>query len=336
VRLLRVFCGVVVAVGLLFLTDPKAAGEFSSARAMMDRGDYEGAKKALEKLIKREPDNGEVRYELGKACFFLKEFGDAAKQFKKIVEAGPDSAKYHLWLARCYGMQAATGSKLKALFRARRVPGEYEKAIELDPANLEARFGLLQFHLMAPGVAGGNKEEARKQVEEIARLDESTGHLAAAALYEADKKYEEAEKELLKAVEAKPEDSDNLLWLGMFYQRRGFYDKALATFEKLLEEHPDKHSALYQIGKTSVLAGKNLDRAEECLKEYLGYRSEWGEPDKAAAHWRLGQVYELQGKLDLAEAEWREGLELDPGSRYLKRSLEKLREKGKRRGAQSE
>ncbi|NIM97125.1 MAG: tetratricopeptide repeat protein [candidate division Zixibacteria bacterium] len=49
----------------------------------------------------------------------------------------------------------------------------------------------------------------------------------------------------------------------------------------------------------------------------------------AAAHWRLGMVYDLQGKVDLAIAETEKAVHLDPESKEYKNTLKELKKKKK-------
>jgi predicted TPR repeat methyltransferase len=46
-----------------------------------------------------------------------------------------------------------------------------------------------------------------------------------------------------------------------------------------------------------------------------------GDPTWANTHWRLGQVFEKEGKKDLAVAEWKEALKLAPGFKAAQDSL---------------
>ncbi len=56
----------------------------------------------------------------------------------------------------------------------------FEKTVQLDPNNLDARESLLQFYLQAPSVVGGGKDKAQAQAREIAKRDPARGHLAQA------------------------------------------------------------------------------------------------------------------------------------------------------------
>jgi tetratricopeptide (TPR) repeat protein len=222
-----------------------------------------------------------------------------------------------------------SGSKLKAMFRARKVPACYERAVKLDSTSKEARFSLLQFHLMAPGIAGGDMDVARAQVIEIGKIKVASGYLAEGMLSNAEKDTARAEEYYLKAVEADPEDHDYQMALGMFYLDLKRYDQALRIFEEVYSADPGRSNALYQIGKTCLLSEGDLDRAEESFRTYLQCNIGLGQPSKAAAYWRLGQVEERRGNFDLAEAEWKKGLELNPNFEYIKNSLKRLEKKRK-------
>ncbi len=110
-------------------------------------------------------------------------------------------------------------------------------------------------------------------------------------------------------------------------QRQRKYDQAVEVFENLLEKYPEETLALYQIGRTYVFAEDSLDRAERCFKRYLEVEPRKNTPDWAAAHWRLGMVYELKGELDLAIAELEEALRLDPENKEYQKRLKTVQRK---------
>ena len=320
VVLFLVFC--------LALSQPcRAISDLAEARALSDDGEYEKAREMLEQLAENDEKNAEVMFELGKAWYFLRDYKKATSSLEKAIKIQPDSAKYHLWLGHSFGALTMSGSKLKAMFRARKVPDCYSRAVELDPTSVEARFSLFQFHTMAPGIAGGDKEVARTQIIEIGNLNEASGHLAQAILSFSEKDTAKAEEYYLKAVDVDPEDPDFQMALGMFHLDLKRYDQALEIFEQVYEADPERSNALYQIGKTCLLAERDLDRAEESFRKYLRCKTRLGQPSKAAAYWRLGQIYEVRGDLDGAEAEWKKGLELDSGFEYIKNSLKRLEKK---------
>mgnify|MGYP001564492856 CR=1 FL=1 len=81
---------------------------------------------------------------------------------------------------------------------------EFERAVELDPNNLEARSDLLEFYLEAPRAFGGGLDKARQQADVIARLSKAEGHSARARIAMKEKRYDHAEREYRAAIHADP------------------------------------------------------------------------------------------------------------------------------------
>ena len=297
-------------------------------KRLLDEQKFEEAKEVLLKVVKQEPENPEANFLLCKVFLILDDHDKSIKYGKKAVKLNDSESDYHLWLGRAHGTQAQKGSKLKALFRAKRAKKEFEKAVEWDSTNVEARFALMQYYLMAPGIAGGDKKKAKKQAEIMQGLDSCYGAWAWALVWQKEKDFDKAETLLRKAVELDTSsDYRATYWLGIFLQEREKYTQAVELFEKLYNEHPDQMAALYQIGRTYVFAKDSLDKAERCFKQYLQVEPKKNAPDWAGAHWRLGMVYDLQGKTDLAIAELEEALKLDPKNKTYKKTLKKLKKK---------
>jgi tetratricopeptide (TPR) repeat protein len=89
-------------------------------------------------------------------------------------------------------------------------------------------------------------------------------------------------------------------------------DSALAEAEKTV---PDDLTPMYRAGVVSTGADGDLPRAERYIRRYFTQEPEPQNPPFAAAHWRLGQVLEKQGRKTEAIAEWQTAVKLDPNSR---------------------
>jgi tetratricopeptide (TPR) repeat protein len=157
---------------------------------------------------------------------------------EKAVKAAPESSEAHLWLGRSYGQKAIKASIFFQMGLARKCKAEFEKAVALDPKNVDARYDLVSFHVNAPGIAGGSLDKAREQAAEIARLDPVRGHIAAGAVFSSEKKWPEAEVEYRRALDLKP-DSANLHWrLGRLFEKQGRKDDAKAEWREALKLEP--------------------------------------------------------------------------------------------------
>ena len=123
----------------------------------------------------------------------------------------------------------------------------------------------------------------------------------------------------------KPDDANVYYQIGMLYQKIKQYKKAFQNFEKAVEIDPEAMDAFYQIGRTGVFSGENLDRSIESLKKYLLSEPKPGHPGHDAAHWRLGMLYEKDGKLNLAIHEYETALQLNPKEEKYKSALSKIK-----------
>ena len=140
-------------------------------------------------------------------------------------------------------------------------------------------------------------------------------------------KIEKVNQIVNKYLNKKPKNAERLLEsIGYFYNDKKNYQQALATFEKLIDLKPDSYNAYYQIGRTAALSGKYLDRGIEGLLEYLKHDPSTGKPSHAAAHWRLGMIYEHKTNKRQAIAEYNESLKLDPNYKSAKEALEKIKQ----------
>lgn len=137
------------------------------------------------------------------------------------------------------------------------------------------------------------------------------------------KKVQSITKEIIKNNPDR--EKDIRMRLGFLCQDKKNYEMAFKTFEELIKDYPDYYSALYQIGRTAVFSGTNLDRGIECLKKYLQHEPEDGQPTLPNAHWRLGAIYEHKADKESAKKEYEAALKLDPDYKAAKDALEKLK-----------
>lgn len=250
---------------------------------------------------------------------------EAVKYAIKAVEIDDSNSQYHYWLGQAYGLKAQKASIFSKFSYAKKCKKEWIKAVELDPENIEARMGLLNYYLQAPGIAGGSNKKAKQQAAEVIKIDPLRGHMAMAQIHEDEKDFSKAEQEYIKATEVNPEDTGPYYSLGYFYQNREKYDKARETFFKILKIDSVDMGAYYQLGRTAVYSGENLKEGITYFKKYLEHKPKLNNPTWAYAHWRLGMVYEKLGNKEQAISEYEKAIELDPDNKEAKESLKKVK-----------
>jgi tetratricopeptide (TPR) repeat protein len=256
--------------------------------------------------------------------------GDAAaaeKQFGAAIAREKDVGLYHLALGQAVGVQAPNASVVRQPFMARRIKSEFEKAIALDPNLLDAREGLIQFHLMAPGIMGGDPDKARAQQREIAKRDAARGRLAEASIAWHARDTVATERALRAAVAAAPDSAAPSIQLASRLASWGRGTEALAALDAFLTRQPQHVGARYQYGRLAVSNGGDLPRAERYFRALIADPS-WTPanfaPSRAAVHARLGDALRLQGKKDAARSEYEAALKLDRQSQLAKDGLKAI------------
>jgi tetratricopeptide (TPR) repeat protein len=324
----KAFSFLVISLSLFQVKSGSAQNyTWDEGKRLFDQEEYAQAKEVLLKVVEKEPENPEVNFLLCKTFLYLGDDDNCVKYGEKAVKLNGSVSNYHLWLGRGYGIQAQNGSKLKAIFRAKKCKGEYEKAVLLDSTNVTARLDLMQYLVMAPGIAGGDKDKAKKQAEILPGIDSLFGAIGW-AVYWGSENATKAENYLREAVRLDTtfhHQASYLLGNLLVEQKR--YPEAVEIYEKLYQQYPLEMNALYQVGKVCVIAKDSLDKAERCFKEYLKTTPKRNNPPLSGAHWRLGMIYDLQGKKELALSELNLAVSMDPKNKEYKKTLEEVKKK---------
>lgn len=310
---MRHIAGVAVVTTLLIVpASPLIAQCAGDAQRAFRTRELEKARTAAQAQVARNPNDAAAHYCMGRVAQADGRSGEAVDWFEKAVRLDDRNAEYHLWLGNALGEEAQKANKLRQPFLARRVKTEFERAVSLDSANLDARHGLIQFYSVAPGIVGGSMEKAHEQAAAVVRLNALRGHVELAQLLEREKDVAGAEREYLAAVSAAPDSMFGYFALGSYYQRQKRWTDAFTTYDKVLARKPDDVVARVQIGRAAAVSGENLDLGERHLASVLASPPEDFPPITASGvHYRLGNIYERQGKTDRARAEYTEAVRLN-------------------------
>jgi tetratricopeptide (TPR) repeat protein len=270
---------------------------------------------------------GRAAYNEGMRLMQQGKFADAETRFERAIAQEGGVGEYHLQLGRAVGAQAMSASVVRQPFMARRIKSEFETAVRLDPSLLDAREGLMQFHLFAPSVMGGDIAEARRQQQEIARRNAMRGQMALAMLAWRNRDTVGTERALRAAVAAAPDSVGPAVSLAQRQAGWGRSAAAFATLDGYLARHPNNLIARYQYGRLAATTGEQLPRAEGYLRSVIADRSwqpsQWI-PSRAAAQARLGDVLRKQGKKEDARAAYTAALALDRDLTIAKEGLRAL------------
>lgn len=240
------------------------AAELDRARQLYQSTAYQEAIQALGRA--QEPASLQL---LGQCYYMLGEFKKASEAFEAALKQKPNDSALHHWLGKAYGRRAETSSFLTAPGYATRARREFEKAVELDPKNVEALTDLFEYYRQAPGFLGGGKDKAERIALRIAAVDPAQGHYTRALLAEQRGDFAAAEDHLRKAAEAAPDQIGRLLDLAQFLCRRGRLRECDAVFAQAERLNPKAPRLLYERADAFIKARRNLDDARTLLEAYL-------------------------------------------------------------------
>lgn len=261
--------------------------EFERARQLYDITEYDQSLKILQAIPAKD---GPVYELMGRNYLMNGEFKKATEVLEKAVAGNPNSSDSYLWLARAYGRRAETSNPFSAVGHASKARQYFERAVQLNPRNLEALNDLLEYYLEAPGFMGGGLDKAQATVTRIAQVDPSEGHWAQSTLDEKRKEYGSAEEQLRRAVELAPHQAGRFMDLAKFLYKQGRYQEADQTFAHAEQLAPNDVKLMYARAESYVKSGRNLHVAKDLLQHYLKATVSPDDPPKADARKLLHQI----------------------------------------------
>jgi tetratricopeptide (TPR) repeat protein len=260
------------------IAKPSSSAALAKAIKLVDAHKPVEAQAAFEKIAAADPQSAEAAYYLGLLALERDDADQAMKWLEQAVALAPGKSTYFAALGGAYSLAVNKVSLFSKPGLLKKCLAALNQAIVLDPDNLDARYGRLQYYRLAPDLVGGGMDKAYLEAAEIRQRDPVRGAQAFGTLYIAEKKYA----------------------------------KAFLMFDAVIKANPGKKALLYYLGSAAASSGQQLDRGEAALKEYLQTTPADNEPRLFLAHCRLGVIYEKKGNKDAARAEDEAALKLWP------------------------
>ena len=239
-------------------------------------------------------------------------------------EAEPQNPQAAYWAGNMAGQMAMRSGMFKAMGLAKESRQGLQQAVALDPGYVEAQYALMQFHLMAPGMMGGDKDEAVAIAGRIASLSPVEGLRANAQLRASEKDTEGYLRGNREALNLAPAHRDALgVVVGELIGKSDF-DGAKVLIDKARAADPASVAARYQYVKWAAVSGLELEQALAeidaliALPRYPDRFSLWG------AHYRRAQLLTKLGRKDDAIAAYQAVLKLEPRFEVASKELKQL------------
>jgi tetratricopeptide (TPR) repeat protein len=293
-----------------------------SARELVAAGRVDEAIEVLQQQINRTPTDAESQNLLCRAYFMLEEWDRGISACERARNFDPQNSLYYLWLARIYGEKADRAGFLSAAGLARKVRTSFERAVELDPKNWEARTDLAEFYLEAPSIAGGGKGKAREQADKLMDLNPAMAHWVTARMAEKNKEMAEAEREYRAEITASNSGARGWVDLAIFFRHANRPDEMEQAVRSLESSRIDRREALMDGASVLLRGERNYPLAIRLVRRYLTSPAEEGPAFKA--HDLLGQLLERQGDRAGAAEEYKAALSLARGYVRAREDLKRV------------
>ena len=311
--------------------------------------DYDSATAVLSQAAEAMPDSSEIYLYWGTALESTERYDEAIAVYQRGLEHLPDAVELYLYWGLTLEQQDAWAE----------ATGVYSQALSISPghAALHVRWGISLGRQ-------GQWEDALAQYETAASFDSaySPTFLHWGIALEELERWEAALEKLNQAVALANDKSRMLFYLGSCYEqasrklgRDEYFDRAVETFQRLLEIDPNDAYALNYLGymyadkgvqlteavalveKAIALVPDNsafldsigwayfrlgeLAQAEHYLQQALEHMDEGDPEEQAVIFDHAGDIASALGKTDEARAHWQKVLELAPDNEEVRRKL---------------
>ena len=185
----------------LFYTTLWSQTTFEKSEKLYVKENFASAKTGFETVLKQNPNHLKTIQYLGEIACHLKSWDQALFYFGRLKNIRPTQADYYYLYGGALALKATSVNKFKALGMINDIRESFEKAIELNPKHIEARWALIEYYIQLPYLLGGGENKAMRYANELTQLSPVDGYLSKGHIAEHYGHIQDAEKYYLKAVE---------------------------------------------------------------------------------------------------------------------------------------
>jgi tetratricopeptide (TPR) repeat protein len=277
-------CALLLGLGMVA---GAATAELERARKLYNSTDFEQSLKVLQAAPQKDAEVWEL---IGRNYYMMGDYKRASESLEKAAAADPGNSRTALWLGRSWGRRAETSSFVTAPGHASRARQWFEKAVELNPKNLEALSDLLEYYLEAPGFLGGGFDKAQAVANKMSAIDPAEGYWAKYKLAEKRKEFRSAEDSLKRAIDVSPQAVGRFLDLAKFLAKQGRFQEADQNLAKAEKIGPNEPKLIYTKADLLIQQKRDLGVAKDLLKRYMTLKLSPDDPSKSDAQKLLRQA----------------------------------------------
>jgi tetratricopeptide (TPR) repeat protein len=251
---------------------------------------------------------------------------DAYETAVRWHEAEPQNPRAAYWAGSMAGQMAMRSGMFKAMGLAKESRKGLQQAVALDPNDVDAQYALMQFYLMAPGMMGGDKDEAAAIAKRIAALSPAEGHRAEAQLRWSEKDADGYLRGNQAALTLAPAHRDALAAVVAVLLGKSDFDGAKVLIDKARAADPDSVAVRYQYVKWVAVSGRETEAGLAEIEALIALPRY---PDRftlTGAHYRRAQLLAKLGRKDDAILAYQAALDIEPKFELASKELEALQE----------
>lgn len=167
-----------VAFRKILLTDPSSIkAKWGVAECLRRRHDIKKSQELLVEIIEIDPDFAPAYISLAYIKYLSMEFDEAVRLALRVIEKGQSGADLTNYVralamyAGAKGMIAHYGGVFSKAINGTAVKPNLDKAFKLQPNSPGVLFGLGSYYLLAPVIAGGDKQKAEIYLKKAIQVD---------------------------------------------------------------------------------------------------------------------------------------------------------------------
>ncbi len=234
--------------------------------------DFDGAIDELAELSKVN-DDPRVLFHLARIQHRTGEYKDALNTLNALLEDHPDYTDGHYLSGLVNLSLIGEVNIFRKVSTAKKALASWEKTAELDPNHVDARYAIFSFYANAPGIAGGDLEQAEALLDDLNEVSPGYATMAKGVLLSKEEKFDEAEAAFSEAV-AILDNAGAYFGLAQYYLQREEYAKTIEHLNTALQREsgwwdPDVTVVQLMLARAHAELG-NIDTARELVNAGLG------------------------------------------------------------------